>query len=144
MLKKLIFIENNKSYQFNEEVELIEFLMGTGYYTQTSKDKIRQMKLNALAKCLGTKFKIIEINKQESDLIDVKGKFLIYDEKTYVLSLLLTGRGMLLERKDSNIYTEKINKKQIYVSRYECNKKLMKENPDLEEKLDEGIEFGSI
>jgi len=113
MLKKLIFIENNKSYQFNEEVELIEFLMGTGYYTQTSKDKIRQMKLNALAKCLGTKLKIIEINKQESDLIDVKGKFLIYDEKTYVLSLLLTGRGMLLERKDSNIYTEKINKKQI-------------------------------
>lgn len=113
MLKKLIFIENNKSYQFNEEVELIEFLMGTGYYTQTSKDKIRQMKLNALAKCLGTKLKIIEINKQESDLIDVKGKFLIYDEKTYVLSLLLTGRGMLLERKDSNIYTEKIDKKQI-------------------------------
>ena len=51
MLKKLIFIENNKSYQFNEEVELIEFLMGTGYYTQTSKDKIRQMKLNALSKC---------------------------------------------------------------------------------------------
>lgn len=113
MLKKLIFIENNKSYQFNEEVELIEFLMGTGYYTQSSKDKIRQMKLNALAKCLGTKLEIIEINKQESRPIDVKGKFLIYDEKTYVLSLLLTGRGMLLEHKDSNIYTEKMNKKQI-------------------------------
>ena len=113
MLKKLIFIENKQSHQFNEETELIKYLMGTEYYNQTEKNKIKQMKLNAIAKCLGTNLEVIELNKEENNKIDIEKKFVIYDEKTYVLSLLLTGRAMLLERLDSNVYTGTIDKSKI-------------------------------
>ena len=38
------------------------------------------------------------------------GLFIIKDEMTYILSLLMTNNIILLERKDSNIFTKSINK----------------------------------
>ena len=73
------------------------------------------MELNAVAKCIGTSLKVIKINKEEfrREKIDVKNKFIIFDEKTYILSLLLTQSLMLLESTTSNIFTEKLDKTAI-------------------------------
>ena len=56
--------------------------------------------------------KVVKINRAEAqkEKIDLKNKFIIYDEKTYILSLLLTERAMLLESIDSNIFTENLDK----------------------------------
>lgn len=115
MLNKLILIENDKSYQFSNEKSLVEHLMGNNYYNQSENEKLEQMQLNALAKCLGTNLEILKVDKEneKKERIDVKNKFVIYDEKTYVLSLLLTQRAMLLESTDSNIFTGGLDKTEI-------------------------------
>lgn len=115
MLNKIILIENDKSYQFSNEKSLVEHLMGNNYYNQSENEKLEQMQLNALAKCLGTNLEILKVDKEneKKERIDVKNKFVIYDEKTYVLSLLLTQRAMLLESTDSNIFTGGLDKTEI-------------------------------
>lgn len=115
MLKKLILIENCQSRQFSKEEDLIKYFFGSRYYNQTEEEKLKQMKLNALIKCIGTDLKVIEINRPENpkEKVDIKNKFIIYDEKTYILSLLLTQRVMLLENIDSNIFTATLDKKRI-------------------------------
>ena len=115
MLNKLILIENFKNYQFSKQEELIEYLMGDNYYSQTEEEKKELMKLNGLAKCLKTDLEVIELKeiKNKQQKIDVKNKFIIYDEMTYVLSLLITNRVMLLEQTSSNIFTSNLDKTNI-------------------------------
>ena len=63
-------------------------------------------------------------------------------EKLQLFEKLISGR--LEEREILDILltlTVKADKKQIYVSRYESNKKLMKKHPNLKKILDEEIEF---
>lgn len=115
MLKKLILIENGQNRQFSQEKDLVEYLMGNGYYNQTEAQKLQQMELNAVVKCIGTSLKVVKINKEKfkREKLDVKDKFIIFDEKTYILSLLLTQRLMLLESTSSNIFTEDLDKTAI-------------------------------
>lgn len=112
MLNKLILIENGKSCQFSGEKDLVEYIFGNGYYKQLENEKLHQMELNALAQCINTNLKIIKITKEEAEIqrIDVKNKFVIFDEKTYILSLLMTERVVLLERINSNIFTKNLDK----------------------------------
>ena len=109
MLKNLIFIENEKSYQFDNLEKLMQFLMGGGYGNLTAEEKLNLMKLNALAKCVNTGLEVIEF----SEGIDLNNKFVVHDEKTYILSLLLTQRATLLEKTTSNIFTSKLDKTNI-------------------------------
>lgn len=113
MMKELILIENDKSYQFSNERELIEHLLGNNYYNSTEHEKREQMKLNALLNCKGLRMKAVELEKMKNENLYNDKKFIIYNERTYVLSLLLTNRYTLLERIDSNIYTKEINKLNI-------------------------------
>lgn len=50
---------------------------------------------------------------EDADSEDIENKFIIKDEITYVLSLLITNKIILLERIDSNIYTANINKSEM-------------------------------
>lgn len=115
MLNKLILIENNKNYQFSNEKALVKYLMGNNYYNQSENERLEQMQLNALAKCLGTNLEILKLDKanKKKERIDVKNKFIIYDEITYILSLLLTQRAMLLESTNSNIFTGNLDKTKV-------------------------------
>ncbi len=114
MLKKLIVIENKKNYQFSEEEEIVKFLLGPNYYMQSKQQQLEQMEINAQIKCKGTKFQIMKIEgKDNKKKISVKNRFIIYDEKTYILSLLLTNKIMLLESIDSNVFTGQIDKTKI-------------------------------
>lgn len=113
MLKELILIENNKSYQFSNEKELIEHLLGNNYYNSTEQEKREQMKINGLLHCANSDIQVIDIEKAKNNKLDREKEFIIYNEMTYVLSLLLTNRYTLLERVDANIYTKGMNKTNI-------------------------------
>ena len=115
MLKKLILIENNKKYQFETKEELVEYLLGNGYYQMSKEEKKELLDLNSKAQCLNTEFEPIELEDVKNK--NIENSFIIYDETTYILSLLLQERIILLENIEANIFTKSIDKTQ-YTDNY--------------------------
>lgn len=109
MLKKIILIENDKEYQCDTMQEVVKMLIDENYYNFTQEEKINKMKMLALANCLNNKKEIIEEYELDTNF-SIEGKFIIKDEMTYVLSLLLTNNIILLERIDSNVFTKDLDK----------------------------------
>lgn len=104
MLKKVIIIENEKDYQCDTLQEIVKMLIDENYYNFTSEEKKNKMEMLALANTLNQNVKIVDECNCE-----VEGNFIIKDEITYILSLLITGNVMLLERKDSDIFVKNID-----------------------------------
>ena len=68
MLKKLLLIEGRKKFQFDEEKELIEHLLGKNYYKLTKKEQMKLMSINAFFKVVGTKMKVDTLSKTKEEL----------------------------------------------------------------------------
>ena len=109
MLKKIILIENDKEYQCDTIEEVVEMLIDKNYYNLSNEEQLNKMKMKGIANCLANKMEVIEDN-QITDGEDIEGKFIIKDEMTYILSLLITNNVMLLERIDSAIFTNGLDK----------------------------------
>ena len=106
MLSKIIIIENDNKVQCDSEEEVIKLLIDKRYYELSEKEKLEKREMKAIANCINNSFEIVEnVNSK-----DLENKFVIKDETTYVLSLLIINKIILLERIDSNIYTSSINK----------------------------------
>ena len=105
MLSKIIIIENDNKVQCDSEEEVIKLLIDKRYYELSEKEKLEKREIKALANCINNKMQIVE----DADSEDIENKFIIKDEITYVLSLLITNKIILLERIDSNISTANIN-----------------------------------
>ena len=106
MLSKIIIIENDNKVQCDSEEEVIKLLIDKRYYELSEKEKLEKREMKAIANCINNSFEIIEnVNSK-----DLENKFVIKDETTYVLSLLIINKIILLERIDSNIYTSSIDK----------------------------------
>ena len=108
MLKNLIVIENGKEYQFDTLEEVVKELIDEKFYEMTQQEKIDKMKIKALANCITNK---MEVTKKIPENVD--NKFIIKDEITFILSLLLTNNILLLERKDADILAKDLNKENI-------------------------------
>ena len=106
MLSKIIIIENDNKVQCDSEEEVIKLLIDKRYYELSEKEKLEKREMKAIANCINNSFEIVE-NVNSNDL---ENKFVIKDETTYVLSLLIINKIILLERIDSNIYTSSIDK----------------------------------
>ena len=109
MLKKLIIIENGKEVQCDSLEELVKILIYENYYDLSDKEKNEKIKIKALANTLNTPMEIV--NKISDN--NIKNKFIIKDEITYILSWLSINKIILLERKDANILTKSINKENM-------------------------------
>ena len=112
MLKKIIIVENGKEIQCNTLEDVVKTLIDENYYNMTPFQKTEKMKMKALSNCINNKKEVVQelpVNAKES----IQDKFIIQDEITYILSLLTTNNILLLERKDSNIFTKDLNKENI-------------------------------
>ena len=109
-MKNLILIEAGKKYQFDTIEELIECIIDKDYYKMSSSEKIEKMKLKAFANCLQTDIDIVSEFKKD---IEIAKKFFIIDEITYIYSLLLLNKIILLESTDSNMLTKWLDKSEI-------------------------------
>lgn len=99
MLQNLIVIENGRNYQFENEQELVKKLISEDYYDLPQDKKIEQIKIKAIANSLNLK-------KDIPNNID--------NEKDFILSLLVDNdKLVLLEKSESNIFTEKLDKSQF-------------------------------
>lgn len=106
MISKIIIIENDNKVQCDSEEEVIKLLIDKRYYELSEKEKLEKREMKAIANCINNSFEIVEnVNSK-----DLENKFVIKDETTYVLSLLIINKIILLERIDSNIYTSSIDK----------------------------------
>ena len=125
MLSKIIIIENDNKVQCDSEEEVIKLLIDKRYYELSEKEKLEKREMKAIANCINNSFEIVEnVNSK-----DLENKFVIKDETTYVLSLLIINKIILLERIDSNIYTSSIDKsnmKENYIIVNKFAKELLK------------------
>ena len=120
MLKNIIIIENGKEIQYDDFEAVVKNLIDENFYNMTDEQKKEKIRMMAIANCIGTKIEIIE---KTTDLPNLEEKFIIKDEMSYILSLLTTNKILLLENKDSNIFTKgldktKINNNYIIVNTY--------------------------
>jgi len=110
MFKNFIIIENESNFQYDTLEELVEALIDDNYFKLNEEEKKEKMTMKAIANTINNKMEIVqELNGND----DIEGKFLIKNEMTFILSLLLTNNIVLLEKKDSNIFTNCINKENI-------------------------------
>ena len=109
MLKEIIIIENGEKCQCSNEEEVVKLLIDSNYYKLTEKEKREKMEMRAIANTINNKMQILKPNEIKQDT-DINNKFILLDEKTYILSLLITNNITILERIDSNIYTEYLDK----------------------------------
>ena len=124
MLKKIIMIENGEEFQCNTLEEATKELIDENYYEISETERKSKMKMKAMANCLNNRFEIVEDISNTDESLD--RKFIIKDEMTYILSLLLTNNIILLERVDSNIFTKELNK-QSFEDNYVIVNKFAKE-----------------
>ena len=110
MLKKIIIIENDVDYQCDTFEEIVKMLIDEKFYDLTAEEKKEKMKMKAIANSINNKMEIIDT---VDNLNNIDGKFIIKDEITYILSLLITTNIVILERIDSNIFTKNLNKSNI-------------------------------
>ena len=122
MLKKIIIIENGKQYQYDTESEVVKKLISEQYYELCEKDRQQILKKKAIANSLNNNMEILDSAQIEKSA-KIDNKFILLNERTYILSLLTADNIILLERVDSNIFTNsldksKFTKKYIVVNKF--------------------------
>ncbi len=105
MLNNLIAIEKKNDYQCNTINELVKKLIDEKYYELTLEQRKNKMKMLAMANTLNKKMEIVD----DCSCDNINGKFIIKDEFTYILSLLMCGNIVLLEKKESNVFIKYTN-----------------------------------
>ena len=105
MLNNLIAIEKKNDYQCNTVNELVKKLIDEKYYELTLEQRKNKMKMLAMANTLNKKMEIVD----NCSCDNINGKFIIKDEFTYILSLLICGNIVLLEKKESNVFIKYTN-----------------------------------
>lgn len=96
MLKNLILIENDEKYQFDTLEELVETIIDKDYYKMSDKQKQEKLELKAFANSFG-----------REEIINTE------NEMTYILSLLILNKFMLLENINSNVFTKDMDKSNL-------------------------------
>ena len=109
-LKNLILIENNKSVQMDNLEELIKYVLGDNYYNLPKEKQMELMKLNLKTSALSLGYNIVTLESKNIQEISLENSAILYDEITYILSLVILNRFTLLEKKDSNIFTKNLDK----------------------------------
>lgn len=98
--KKLILMQNGKQLMFDSKKDIVKYLLDDDYYSLSSDDKKKRIELKTLANSIGNK-------KLHSNNLFAQ------DETIYIYWLLMHSNVVLLERKDSNILTKDLDKRNI-------------------------------
>ena len=122
MFKNLIIIEGKKHIELDNKNEVYNYLFGDNYINLSSEEKQDILKRNALIR---THNLDIDVTKELSCK-----DFCIYDEMTYIYSLLSLNYINLLENKESDIFIYNLDKSQLkgnYVIVNTFSEELLKE-----------------
>ena len=109
-MKNLILIEAGEKYQYDNLEDLVRNIIDKNYYNLPTEEQKEKLELKAYANCL---LEEVDITDQIEKNMPFESNFIIFDEMTYILSLLLLNKVMILESKNSNIFTGDLNKEKI-------------------------------
>lgn len=110
-MENLIVIEGKEKYKYNDIESLIKGFINERYYNMSETEQKNELEKKAIANTIQDNIKIynMEAKAQNYD----KEAFIIYDEITYILSMLKFNKIILLEKTNSNIFGKYINKENI-------------------------------
>lgn len=110
-MENLIVIEGNEKYKYNNIENLVETFVSKNYYNMSSKEKNSILEKKTIANTMMDNIKIVKLNKYPENFEE--NSFILYNEISYILSMLKFNKLMLLERTDANIFGRYINKEWI-------------------------------
>lgn len=110
-MENLIVIEGNEKYKYKNIENLVETFVSKNYYRMSSEEKNSILEKKTIANTMMDNIKIVKLNKYPEDFEE--NSFILYNEISYILSMLKFNKLMLLERTDANIFGRYINKEWI-------------------------------
>ena len=110
-MKNLIVIEGKEKYQYKDMNSLIENFINKNYFNMSKEEKKLELEKKAIANTIQNNIKVEKLDEKTSNYDD--NSFILYDEISYILSMLKFNKLILLERTDANIFGKYINKESI-------------------------------
>ena len=110
-MENLIVIEGKEKYQYNDIKSLIENFINKNYFNMSKEEKEKELEKKTIANTMQNNIKIVKIEEKTS--VFDENAFVLYDEISYILSMLKFNKIILLEKTDANIFGRYINKENI-------------------------------
>ncbi len=110
-MENLIVIEGKEKYQYKDIKSLIENFISKNYFNMSEEERKNELEKKTIANTMQSNIKIVNLEKEKKDFDE--NAFVLYDEISYILSMLKFNKIILLERTDANIFGKYINKENI-------------------------------
>ena len=110
-MENLIVIEGKEKYQYNDIESLIKGFINERYYNMSETEQKNELEKKAIANTIQDNIKIYNMGSKAQNYD--KEAFILYDEITYILSMLKFNKIILLEKTNANIFGKYINKENI-------------------------------
>ena len=110
-MENLIVIEGKEKYQYKDIKSLIENFISKNYFNMSEEERKNELKKKTIANTMQSNIKIVKLEKEKKDFDE--NAFVLYDEISYILSMMKFNKIILLERTDANIFGRYINKENI-------------------------------
>ena len=110
-MENLIVIEGKEKYKYNDIESLIKGFINERYYNMSETEQKNELEKKAIANTIQDNIKIYNMGSKLQNYD--KEAFIVYDEITYILSMLKFNKIILLEKTNANIFGKYINKENI-------------------------------
>lgn len=110
-MENLIIIEGKEKYKYNDIESLIKGFINERYYNMSETEQKNELEKKAIANTIQDNIKIYNMESKAQNYD--KEAFIVYDEITYILSMLKFNKIILLEKTNANIFGKYINKENI-------------------------------
>ncbi len=107
-MENLIVIEGKEKYKFDNLESLVKGFINYNYYNMSENEKKIELEKKSIANAIIRKIKVIKLENDFSNFDE--NAFILYDEFTYIVSLIKFDIIVLLEKTDANIFGKYINK----------------------------------
>lgn len=110
-MENLIVIEGKEKYKYNDIESLIKGFINERYYNMSETEQKNELEKKAIVNTIQDNIKIYNMESKAQNYD--KEAFIVYDEITYILSMLKFNKIILLEKTNANIFGKYINKENI-------------------------------
>ena len=112
-MENLIVIEGKEKYKFEDLESLVKRFINNNYYNMSEDERKIELEKKSIANTMLRKIKVFELDNDLSNLDE--NAFILFDEFTYILSLLKFNIIVLLEKKSTKDFQMIVYKEPFYI-----------------------------